>query len=201
MGIRENFINRTARRPNGEWAKSNYSDPKSHYKSFEIILDRLKLTENDSYIEIGCGGGKLLSVVLNTVQKVAAIDHSSDMIETTRENVREFTQKDIDLVVGDAAKLPWDNDRFTTAASANMFFFIPKPQEVLNEVYRVLKPNGRFCIVTMKKGLLSKLTFGWLYSLNTYRNNEMKKMFEEAGFKNIEVKSNNFFLQVCYGEK
>lgn len=199
--IRQKFIDRTARKPNGEWAKKNYSDPKSHYRSFEIILEKLQLKDDDSYVEIGCGGGKLLEDVFSIVNKAAAIDHSADMIKVTGDKFENICPKELDLVHGDAAKLPWENDSFTAAASANMFFFIPKPQEVLNEIYRVLKPNGRFAMVTMKKGILTQLSFGFLYSLNTYTNQEMETMFKEAGFKNIKIESYMFMWQLCYGEK
>jgi iron complex transport system substrate-binding protein len=46
--LRQNFIDRTARKPQGERAKKNYRDPKAHYKSFKIILEKLNLNEDDN---------------------------------------------------------------------------------------------------------------------------------------------------------
>jgi ubiquinone/menaquinone biosynthesis C-methylase UbiE len=204
MNIRKlwkDFIDRTARKPHGEWAKKNYNDPKAHYKSFRIILDALKLTDTDTYLEIGCGGGVLLQMALGIVDRVAAIDHSSDMIETTGNKLQDISPDRINLVTGDAAGLPWGNKRFSAAASANMFFFVEEPQRVLNEIFRVLRPGGRFAMVTMGNGILGKITFGWLYSLKTYSDNAMTMMLKQAGFTTVKVKSGMSSLQMCYAEK
>ena len=71
------------------------------------------------------------------------------------------------MVQGNAESLPWDTGTFTACACANMFFFVENPDTVFSEVYRVLAPKGRFSMVTVGKGLLSWVTFGWLYRLNT----------------------------------
>jgi hypothetical protein len=59
-GKRRDFIDRTARKPLGERAVKNYNDPKAHYRSFRIILEKLNLTAVNTYFEIGCGGGVML---------------------------------------------------------------------------------------------------------------------------------------------
>jgi len=82
-----------------------------------------------------------------------------------------------------------------------MYFFVEKPQTVLNEVFRVLKPGRRFTMSAMGNGILSKITFEWLDSLKTYSDKVMIAMLEQAGFKNIEVKSALGMWQVCYGGK
>ncbi len=90
---------------------------------------------------------------------------------------------------------------FTAGASSNMFFFIRQPQEVLNEVFRVLKPGGRFAMVTMSNSLLGKISFGWFYSLKTYSNRTMDSMLRKAGFTQIEVKTRGGIYQICYAVK
>ncbi|MBN1628109.1 MAG: hypothetical protein JW944_16440 [Deltaproteobacteria bacterium] len=56
-------------------------------------------------------------------------------------------------------------------------------------------------MATTGKGILVKMTFGWLYSLRTYSDAEMEGMFGKAGFTNIRIKSTLGLMQVCYGER
>ena len=196
------YIDRTARKPFGDKGRKLYNNPKSHYKGFQVILDYLKLQDTDEYMEIGCGGGILLEMALRTADKAAAIDHSKDMVELSRENNAAAVQSgQAEIVEGDAAELPWEDNRFTAAASAHMFFFVEKPELVLSEIYRVLKPGGRFAMATMSNSILGKLMYGFFYQLRTYSDEKMVKLLTDAGFKDVKVSSSFPFLQYCFAVK
>jgi ubiquinone/menaquinone biosynthesis C-methylase UbiE len=196
------FIDKTARRPEGTWAIKKYSNPTGHYASFKIITEALCLNGEDTYCEIGCGGGALLKMAMPKVKTGVAIDHSSAMVELSIKNNRSYVEDGmLEIVQGKAEQLPWEGESFTACASANVFFFVEDPHAMLAEVFRVLKPGGRFSMVTMGNGLLGKIIFGWLYALKTYSNIEMTSMLRSAGFSGIQVKSTRGLLQVCYGEK
>jgi ubiquinone/menaquinone biosynthesis C-methylase UbiE len=201
-GIWKRFIDKTARRPEGKWAIKKYNNPTGHYASFKIIIEALCLNGEDAYCEIGCGGGVLLNMAMSKVKAGAAIDHSSAMVELSIKNNRRYVEEGtLEIVQGKAEELPWEDERFTACASANMFFFVEDPYAMLAEAFRVLRPGGRFSMVTVGSGLLGKIIFGWLYALKTYSNIEMISMFRSAGFSGIQVKSTRGLLQVCYGEK
>jgi len=55
---------------------------------------------------------------------------------------------DVDVVVDDAARLPFDDEEFETVTVVAALNHIPNRAEALGEVYRVLRPGGRI-IVTM----------------------------------------------------
>ncbi len=200
--VRTNFVNRTARKPEGEWAVKNYRDPKAHYRSFRIIMNDLNLTGDDAYCEVGCGGGVLLNMAMKQAKNGAAIDHSQEMVEVSIDKNSDYIEeKRLEIIQGNAESLPWGKNSFSACASANMFFFVENPDSMLSEVCRVLKPGGRFSMVTMGDGFLSKISFGWLYSLKTYSNKDMELMLRAAGFKNIRVRTERAVFQICYAEK
>ena len=76
---RQQFINRTARKPEGPWAVKSYNEPRAHYRSFRVIMDSLKLSRKDSYCEVGCGGGVLLNMAMERAGKGKALDHSKEI--------------------------------------------------------------------------------------------------------------------------
>ncbi len=199
---REKFINNTARKPSGKAGRCAYRNPRSHYASFRMILELLELTAEDHYLEIGCGGGVLIRSALETATFAAGIDHSPDMVEVSREsNTKSVAAGRAEIVQGDVAALPWKDERFSAAASANMFFFVEQPQQALAEIYRVLRPGGRFAMVTSAKNLVMALTFGWLYRLRSYSNAEMSEMLHAAGFCDIKVETRRLISQVCFARK
>ncbi len=199
----DKFFDKTARKPSGCFAKRMYSNPRGHYKSFRWTLDKLQLKPDDIFLEIGCGGGVLLNMALETVKHVKAIDHSSDMVQIAREKNQEAVSEGrIEIVQGNAESLPWDDNSFTCATANQMFFFIEKPMIVLKEFYRVLKPCGRLVITSTEDSILPKLIFVlWSHSMHLYKNSDMGSMLKQAGFQMVEVKNVERFIQLSYAEK
>ena len=197
----DGFVNVTARKPSGWLGKRIYKDPKEHYKSFELTLEKLQLKPDDYFLEVACGGGVLLEMALRMVKRAAAIDHSADMVALAEEaNAQAVADARVEVTQGNAESLPWHANTFTCAASANAFFFFEHPGYVLREIYRVLQPGGRVVIATLGKTPLARVLFG-LWSLRVYTNAEMEAMLRRARFDTVEVKTHWGAHQICYACK
>jgi ubiquinone/menaquinone biosynthesis C-methylase UbiE len=180
-----------------------YANPRAHYRAFHLTLDKLALKPGDIFLEIGCGGGVLLNMALESVTHAKAIDHSPDMVRIARDmNKEALSVGRVEIIRGDAESLPWDDHSFTCATAAEMFFFIEDPMIVLQEFYRVLKPGGRLVITSIEASILPRLLFlAWSRSMHLYTNQEMESMLKEAGFQTPDVANMGRFIQLSYAEK
>jgi len=201
----DKFVDMTARRPSGWLGKMMFRNPKGHYKAFRLTLEKLQLKPDDIFLEIGCGGGVLLNMALESVKYAKAIDHSSDMVQIARDRNQEaISEGRVEIIHGDAESLPWGDNSFTCATANQMFFFIEEPMIALLEFNRVLKPGGRLVITSMgaSDSILSRLLFlPWSRYLRLYKNQEMESMLRKVGFQTMEVTNMEGFIQLSYAMK
>jgi SAM-dependent methyltransferase len=191
----QTFVDMTARKPSGWLGKLMYRKPVGHYGFFRETTQKLQLRPEDVFLEVGCGGGILLDMVLQTVQWACGIDHSPDMVELARQkNAQALSEGRAEIVQGNVQSLPWDENYFTCAAGVEMMCFIEDPMLALRELYRVLKPGGRLVFVTeaQSESALSQLLYApWLRHLRFYSNDELASMLREAGFQTVQVQRVN----------
>lgn len=117
------------KQPFGEWIVSHY-----HLRPGECVL------------ELGCGTGSMWTgVVLPSDCHVTLSDLSDGMLETARQNTRHLSA---DYAVCDAMALPYADTSFDVVIANMMLYHVPDISRALNEIYRVLKPGGRFYAAT-----------------------------------------------------
>lgn len=183
------ITDRWARRPSGSAAREGYSDPTHHRPSFGATLSALQLRPQDVLLEIGCGGGAFLQEALSSGCSAAAIDHSPEMVGLAREvNADAVAEGRLEIVEGNAERLPFADDRFTCAAMMQVFFFLDAPR-VLAECRRVLRPAGRVAVFTVTEAargtpaapepMASRGRF--------YTDEELVQLAHDAGFPTASV--------------
>jgi len=75
------FFDATARKPSGWLGRLLDWRPVGHYGFFCVAIDKLQLCPEDVFLEIRCGGGILLDMVSQAVQRACGMDHSPDRVE------------------------------------------------------------------------------------------------------------------------
>ena len=102
-------------------------------------------------LDVGCGFGDLLYRLRGRFAELHGVDPSIDMVEHARDNMeRRGLTSNCSIVRALAENLPFEDDWFDTVLMADTYEHIHPPQReaALREVRRVLRPGGRFIIVT-----------------------------------------------------
>ena len=126
-------------------------------KHAEMALEHLSIVEGETVLEIGFGTGhclKWIAEFIGQTGKVYGIDISSGMIEITKKRLEKAgLAKRGDLYCGDAACLPFDGNTFDAVFMSFTLelFDTPEIPKVLEQIKRVLKPEGRLAVVSISK--------------------------------------------------
>lgn len=94
-------------------------------------------------LELGFGTGLNLTHYPSCVSKITTIDINPGMHELAAKRVRESSIEVVSAVLS-ADDLPFPDDSFDTVVSTWTLCSISDVKNALNEVARVLKPNGHF---------------------------------------------------------
>jgi ubiquinone/menaquinone biosynthesis C-methylase UbiE len=110
-------------------------------RKFKRIREGLLSKAVGYVLEIGSGTG-INFPLYKSVEKVVAIEPSTDMINKSQEKLKQsFVQ--IELVKADAEKLPFADNSFDTVVATLVLCTIPNPNQAMREMLRVCKPEGK----------------------------------------------------------
>ena len=167
------------------------------------ILPRHGLRDAMRVADICCGIGDfavLLYKHFNPVELVA-VDHSKSSLSYAREVARAFNVKGIDYRYGDAANLLLDDNYFDFVTCRLSLQIFNKPEKILSELCRILKPGGRLYLTneTFSKcfGDPCGESISWTYQqaselfalsgMNLEFGVQMNRYLQEAGLADIRI--------------
>ncbi len=108
-----------------------------------------KLHEGEAVLDIGCGAGfdtLQAAKQVGPTGHVIALDMTEAMLEKTRLGAETLGLTNIDAKLGYAEELPADDGSIDVVISNGVINLTPDKMTVMQEVYRIIKPGGRFQI-------------------------------------------------------
>jgi SAM-dependent methyltransferase len=101
-----------------------------------------ELSSGSRVLELGCGNGKTLSVMIQRRWDVTAIDLSCTAVTLSRNVVNGSATADV--MVADGRFTPVKNNSFNAVFSVHVIGHLHEPDrhEIAREVTRILKPGG-----------------------------------------------------------
>jgi ubiquinone/menaquinone biosynthesis C-methylase UbiE len=125
-----------------------------NHSNSRMIIEMAMIKQGDKVLDVGCGSGSLTLTAKSYVGEsghVYGIDAAPEMIEVAR-NKAEHRGLEAFFEVGLIEKLPYSEAKFDVVISRLVMHHLPEvlKQKAFTEIYRVLKPGGRFFITDFK---------------------------------------------------
>lgn len=123
------------------------------YKSIKC----LNIKPHDNVVDLCCGTGDLARIIkrIQPDACVTGIDFSEEMLKKAK-NKKSIGK--ISYMQGDATNLPYEDNSFDIVTMGFGLRNIANAEKAVEEVYRILKPNGSFLHLDFgRKNFLSKI--------------------------------------------
>ena len=127
------------------------------------VLGLLEVGPSDAVLEVGCGPGLgvALAAALVPEGQVVGIDPSQTMLDMARDRNRQGIEAGrVELHLGAAANLPFDDATFDVAFTINSLHLWPDPVAGLRQVRRTLRRGGRLGVAISRFSYASADKFG-----------------------------------------
>ncbi len=113
-------------------------------------LINYKYLKNKNVLDIAIGTGFSLVTFAEQGAKVVGIDITKFAVKQSKKNL-EYRNLNGDIIRMDAQNLGFRNLSFNFVNAWGCLMHMPNTQEAINEIYRVLKPKGRFLVYMYNK--------------------------------------------------
>jgi SAM-dependent methyltransferase len=110
-----------------------------------VVLERLAPESGDRWLDLACGTGAVAERAAAAGALVTGIDLAPVLIETAKERAAE-RGLEIEYVVGDAERLPFEDETFDKVSSTCGIMFAPDHEASARELGRVTRPGGRIAL-------------------------------------------------------
>ena len=143
----------------------------------------------DRVLDVGCGGGKAISRILEeTRREVAGIDHSPEAVKTARSvNRAAVSSGRLRIVESSVESLPFRDGFFDVVTAFETTYFWPELQAGLTEIRRVLSPGGRLVIANEFADRASAGAWAGRLNMHVPDSEALAGAAYEAGFLMVDV--------------
>lgn len=134
---------------------SSIDHPDWNYRPFLRWLQRLRFgmarellgdTVYPRLLEVGFGSGVLMPELMGHCKQLHGIDQHPS-VDAVRANLT-LNGTTAELIRGSADKMPYESNSFDCAVAVSSMEFITNVEAACAEIFRVLKPNAVFVVVT-----------------------------------------------------
>jgi len=126
-------------------------------------------------LEVGVGQGFGIEFIGKSAKKYIGLEYSKENIDALKSSNKNYS-----LIHGDAHNMPFKNEEFEVIIALAMIYYL-NLLEFLEEVKRVLVPNGKLVFCTSNKDVPGFIPSP--YTTRYYSIIELKEILQKNGFE------------------
>ena len=161
-----------------------------------IPTDTVHIKPGETVVDLGSGAGTDVFIarrLVGATGKVIGIDMTEDMIAKAKDNARNLGCENVEFRLGDIEQLPVDENTADVVVSNCVINLVPDKCRAFREIYRALKPGGRFGIsdIVMTGILPAKIqSAAEMYAscvAGALKKDTYLQIIVEAGFVDVSI--------------
>ncbi len=129
-----------------------------------LLLDHVPLRKGMALLDVGCGAGFPLFELaqrLDPSARLTGLDPWEVGVQRARWKKEHFNLPNVEIILGDAAKIPFPDKTFDLVTSNLGINNFDDPAAIARECRRVLKRKGRICLTTNTEGHFREFYFAF----------------------------------------
>lgn len=196
-------LERQLSRPTGETGRE-VANMMNETNSGMILntIESLRLRDHHVILELGHGNGRHLNDLMTRAQglKYAGLELSETMFKEAQKINRDLLDHhEISFALYDGIHLPFKDHTFDRMLTVNTLYFWSDPEALLNEIGRVLKPDGYAVITYAQKKMMKKLPFvGEVFRL--YDDNDIAELVGRTSMRLVDIVARTEQVKTKSGE-
>lgn len=160
----------------------------------EEILGVIELDLDYVAADLGCGSGFLTIPLSRRVKKVYGIDVQKEMLEFLEHNIENQRIENIMPLLSEENKIPLEDETLDLLISVNTLHEFSDKEKMIQEIWRVLRRNGKAVIVDFKK---EENGFGPPIAIRLSKD-LAKNLFEKNGFTFLKSKDLTYHYLIVF---
>lgn len=110
------------------------------------LIEMAYPSKSDIALDAATGGGHTANALAPLVNHVTALDLTPEMLVSAKKFITGNGHSNVEFVEGDAENMPFQDETFDIVTCRIAPHHFPNVKDFIKEVYRVLKPGGRFLL-------------------------------------------------------
>ena len=140
-----------------EYIGESYSGNRKYMLEYPNVLfanEISRLTGDGIFLDLGCGDGCFTVPAAMNGTRIVAADISNTMLKILKDKAfyNDISLKNVTLCRMNALNLVLADNTVECVVSNSVLHLISRPEKVVQEIYRVLKPGGYFAIKDDRPG-------------------------------------------------